>query len=144
MADQGIANISPLFRHRNRFPWEYMDLTMPSVGTLHGYIACAVAPYYPEQIRHLLRGGFSKRELVRFAGAYEDKIFEQILNFVNKCEEISPRNHVAEDVLNFLGSFQPFRDDLQKRIDRGVRDNRITIPKDCESRPSWNSSSGSW
>lgn len=144
MSDKGIANIAPLFRNRYRFPWELMELSMPLTGSLHGYIACAIAPYYPEPLRILLTGGFSKRELIRFSGAYEDKVFESILNHVNKCEESRSGRHVAENVIDFLEGHGPFRAELQKRIDRGVREKRITIPKDCESRPSWSNSSGSW
>ena len=127
---EGLVNIDPFFKSKFKFPWDFMGLTLPCAGGTHSYIASAVAPYYPEQIRVLLTGKPAMFELRRFAKLEGGNIFNEIVQFCDGCE--SDRDSVAVKVLNFLARHKGFRDAFQLRIDAAYRAGTVSIPKECE------------
>ena len=138
---EGLVNIAPFFENKFKFPWDFMGLTLPCAGSVHGYIASAIAPCYSEQARVLLAGNPALFELKRFARAYGD-VFKEIADYCDRVE--SDRDSVAVKVLGFLATHKGFRQAFQIKIDAAYRSGSIHIPRDCEPKERWKRTSESW
>lgn len=129
-----MVDTDPFFESKFKFPWNFMGLTLPCAGSLHGYIGTAIAPYYPDPFRSMLSGNPALFEMKRFARAHGD-IFKEIVDYCDRVE--SNRDSVASKVLGFLVHHHPFRSELQKRIDDAWRLGSINIPKECQPKEKW-------
>lgn len=130
MATEGLVDIDPFFKSKFKFPWDFMGLTLPCAGSVHGYIASIVAPYYPDPARSILAQRPTLSELRRFGKLQDGDIFNQIVTFADKVAD--NRMSVAANVLEFLSAHGGFRQAFQSKIDEAYRKGTISIPKDCE------------
>lgn len=130
MAVEGLVNIDPFFKSKFKFPWDFMGLTLPCAGTVHGYVASIMAQYCQDPDRSLLSQRPAMFELRRFAKDPAAATCQQIVAFVDRVE--GSRDSVAAKVLEFLAGNQSFRQAFQAKIDDAYRRGVVSIPKECE------------
>lgn len=98
----------------------------PLLGQPHSYIAQASAPYVDEYWRVLLRGRPSLAELRR-AGREGCDVARSIADY---CDALSSNGSVAIKVLNYLVRLEPLHADLQRIVDRKLREGLIRVPEE--------------
>lgn len=130
MAVEGLVNIDPFFKSKFKFPWDFMGLTLPCAGSVHGYIASIIAPYCQDPARSILAQRPAMFELRRFGKLADGDVFNQIITF---CDRVAGnRMSVGANVLEFLSGHGGFRQAFQVKIDDAYRRGTISIPKECE------------
>lgn len=123
------VRIDYFFHEFRRFPWEIMGMTIPKVGSIHGYICTALSPYVPHNHREFFKGNPTLFELRRFAKEYGG-IAEKIVTYSESYA--NTKMDTARIVLGFLKDSPEFRADFQKRIDSLYHQGLISIPDEAK------------
>jgi len=129
-----LENVSTqyFFREERRFPWDWYD-GVPKAGNTHSYLCSMLAHYAGMGQSFFFKANPSFRELKRFAKENGD-LAKKIVDYCDFIYDKSDydRENVAQEVLFFLGGFEPFRKDFQERINYLYRHGRISIPDQCK------------
>ena len=123
-------NIQYFLNDESKFPWEIMELSRPSYGSVWGYIAEIAAKYLCEyQDARFYSGRPSLTEIRKRAKSEKDLLAPQIVSFMDRVNSNSEGKNVAYWVLEFLKERSVFVEKFQERIEQLYRNKTISVPK---------------
>src|SRR5581483_9452813 len=114
-----------LFRNPYTFPWDFIGMERPLIGSVHSYLCEILAPYAHSYWQPFMRGRPSLGELRRRQGS-----FEMLVPILKYVDEVGNYGSVGQKVVDFLHCFEPFKQDLSKIVDRKFREGLIKVPDD--------------
>ena len=127
--------IDHLFKSYRSFPWDIMGFGVPQYAPLHSYLCQMLASYGNHKEKVFLLGKPSLGELERFHKLDDQNALSMTIHaYASKKEDMRKydRPLVAEEVLDFLRSFPPFVENVQKTIDNLYGQGLILIPEICQ------------
>jgi hypothetical protein len=118
-------NIDYFFRNPLSFPWDFMDMTIPKIGSTHSYLCSILAPYVPYSEKEFFKNRPSLKELRRFSQVYGG-FSTSIVNYCDTRKD--DPSSVEDQVREYLSRNSEFRKAFQEKIDRYHRQGLISVP----------------
>lgn len=116
------------FYDESRFPWNVMELSRPSYGPVHSYLASILWKFAKKaDERQFLRSGPTMRELLRFSKLNEDaNVSMYIIRYVDGIGD--EKMSAAYLTLRGLYGFKPYVQSVKIRLEQLYRRGQISVP----------------